>query len=334
MKAIAAAGALCWRAREGKSPAILVVHRGRYGDVSLPKGKAKPGETLHETAVREVCEEVGLSLALGIPLGVTNYTIGNGRAKSVHYWAAEVHEAALARSSFVPNREIAALEWLSIKKARKNLTYERDIAIVDTFARLVEKGVTSTFALVALRHGQAVPASEWDGPDASRPLTDLGVAEASANVTSIGAWQPRKLITSTAVRCVGTVAPLAASFGLRPAREEGLSQEAHEAGLGTVRDIVGKRVRKRRTTVLCSHGPVLPEILREIALAAGGDAPAGLREAAMLPTAGFSVIHLSASNPGSGIVAIETHRPHVKKAEEYAAGPQNASRRKAARSGK
>lgn len=311
MKPISAAGAVCWRTREGKGPAILVVHRGRYADVSLPKGKSKPGETLPQTAVREVTEEVGLPITLGVPVGMTEYTVGHDRPKTVHYWAAEIDEEALPRSTFVPNHEIAALEWVGLKKARKLLTYERDVAIVDAFAALVERGVTSTFALIALRHGQAVSASTWEGPDAARPLTDRGVAQASANTASIGAWRPRKLLTSPAVRCVGTVAPLAASFGIRPVREEGLSQDAHDAGEGTVRMIVGKRVRKRRTAVLCSHGPVLPEIVREVALATGGDGPDRLREAAMLPTGGFSVLHLSATNPGAGIVAVETHTPHI-----------------------
>ncbi|HEU0257319.1 MAG TPA: NUDIX domain-containing protein [Microbacteriaceae bacterium] len=310
MKQVFAAGAVCWRPREGKTPAILVVHRAKYGDVSLPKGKVEPGEALPQTAVREIREETGLAVVLGVPLGTTSYTIGGGRTKNVQYWAAEVAEEALARSTFVPNHEIAALEWVGLKKARKYLSYERDVAIVDTFAALVERGVTSTFALIGLRHGQAVPATEWDGPDATRPLTDHGARQASANVGPIGAWRPRKLLTSTAVRCVGTVAPLAASFGVRAVREEGLSQDAHEAGEGTVRQIVGKRVRKRRTAVLCSHGPVLPVILREIALAAGGEAPSELRDAARLTTGGFSVVHLSVSNPGAGILAIETHPEH------------------------
>ena len=90
-----------------------------------------------------------------------------------------------------------------------------------------------------------------------------------------------------------------------------ISQDAYEAGAGDVRGIVGKRVRSRKTAVLCSHGPVLPEILREIALATGTMPGGYLNDAASLETGGFSVVHLSATNPASGIVSIETYAPVV-----------------------
>ena len=76
-----------------------------------------------------------------------------------------------------------------------------------------------------------------------------------------------------------------------------------------MRETVGERVRKGRTAVLCSHGPVLPEILREIALATGTVMSPAIRDAAALDTGGFSVVHLSRRNPAAGIVAIETHPP-------------------------
>ncbi|MCX7523375.1 NUDIX domain-containing protein [Microbacterium sp. STN6] len=308
--AIYAAGAVCWRIVGGKL-LVLVIHRTRYGDVTIPKGKVDAGETLPQTAVREIKEETGLSVTLGVPIGVSNYRLESGREKFVHYWAAQVDDDAVARSTFVPNGEVAALEWVSIKKARKYLTYEHDVEIIDNFATLLDDGVTETFALIVLRHGKATPAGEWSGTDASRPLTDRGAKQAAGNVPTIAAWNPRKLITSTAVRCAATVAPLAAAFGLKPVREEGISQDAYENGAATVREIVGKRVRKRRTVVLCSHGPVLPVILREIALATGTTSGPYLREAAALETGAFSVVHLSATNPSSGIIAIETHSPRL-----------------------
>jgi 8-oxo-dGTP diphosphatase len=304
--AIYAAGAVCWRVIDGKMN-ILVIHRTRYADVTLPKGKVDPGETLPQAAVREVKEETGLSVHLGVPLGITNYVISSGREKFVHYWAAEVAEAAVAASTFLPNGEVAALEWVTVKKARRYLSYEHDIEIIDAFAALVDEGVTRTFALIALRHGKATPPSDWDGPDATRPLLPKGVKQAAANVGPIAAWGPRKLLTSPAVRCAATVAPLAAAYGLKPVKEPGISQDAFESGTGNVREVIGRRVRKLKTAVLCSHGPVLPEILREIALATGTTMGSYIRDAAALETGGYSVVHLSASNPASGIIAIETH---------------------------
>jgi 8-oxo-dGTP diphosphatase len=308
--AIYAAGAVCWRVVDEKV-VVLVVHRAKYGDVTIPKGKVDPGETLPQTAVREIAEETGLHIALGVPLGVSTYPLASGRDKIVHYWAGEVTDEAIARSTFVPNTEIAAIEWVTIKKARTYLTYDRDLEILETFAKLLDEGVTTTFAIIALRHGKAAPRGSWKGSDASRPLTERGVKQAATDVPTIEAWRPRRILTSDAVRCVATVAPLAASTGVKPHREAGISQDAYEAGQGRVREIVGKRVRSRKTAVLCSHGPVLPEIMREIALATGTMPGAYLSDAADLDTGGFSVVHLSATNPASGIIAIETYEPAV-----------------------
>ena len=308
--AVYAAGALCWRIVDDKL-VMLVVHRTKYGDVTIPKGKVDPGETLPQTAVREILEETGLSVTLGVPLGVSSYPLTSGREKIVHYWAAEVTDQAIAQSTFVPNSEIAAIEWVTLKKARGYLTYERDVEILDAFEALVKQGITSTFALIALRHGKAEPRGGWQGPDASRPLTDRGVKQAAGDVPTLRAWRPKRIITSDAVRCVATVAPLAAATGVKPRREPGISQDAYEEGRGDVRSVVGKRVRSRKTAVLCSHGPVLPEILREIALATGTMPGGYLNDAADLDTGGFSIVHLSATNPASGIVSIETYAPAV-----------------------
>ncbi len=308
--AIYAAGAVCWRVVDGKTM-VLVIHRTVHGDVTIPKGKVDPGETLPQTAVREILEETGLAVALGVPVGIANYPLGNGREKIVHYWAAEVGEEEIRRSTFVPNGEVAALEWVTVKRARSYLSYPTDVEILEQFAALVDAGVTSTFALIALRHGKAVSPAAWDGPDATRPLTERGVQQAAGNVPTLAAWRPRRIVSSTATRCITTVTPLAVALGQEIRRTELISQDAWEDGTSDVRAIVGKRVRARKTAVLCSHGPVLPDILREIALATGTTQGSYLSDAAELETGAFSIVHLSRSNPSSGIIAIETHSPRV-----------------------
>ncbi|MFO7691312.1 MAG: NUDIX domain-containing protein [Cryobacterium sp.] len=302
-----AAGAVLWRVVEGRV-LTLVIHRTVHGDVTIPKGKVDPGESLPRTAVREVQEETGLAVALGVPLGISAYPLGDGREKVVHYWAAEVTAEAIARSTFVPNGEVAAIEWVSLKKARTYLSYPADVTILDAFERLVDSGITRTFALIALRHGKAASRG-GGGADSARPLTERGVKQAANVVDTITAWRPQRIISSTATRCITTVAPLAAATGIEMKRTDLISQDALENGTADVRAVIGKRIRSRKTAVLCSHGPVLPEILREIALATGSTLNEQLSDAAHLDTGGFSVIHLSVENPGAGIIAIETHSP-------------------------
>ena len=304
--AVYAAGAVLWRLVEGK-PMIMVIHRTAYADVTLPKGKVDPGETLAETAVREVFEETGIAVALGVPVGVSRYQMPGKRQKIVHYWAAEATEKAIRASRFVPNKEIAAIEWATIKRAREYLSYPVDVEIVDNFARIVDAGVLRTFPIIVLRHAKAVNRSDWDGDDASRTLTARGARQAGAVVGPLRAFGVKRLISSTAVRCVTTVTPLAAALGRDILRTDAISQDAWENGTADVRGVVGARVRSGKAAVLCSHAPVLPDILTEIALATGTLRGSYLSSAAALEPASFSVVHLSASNPGSGIVTIETH---------------------------
>ncbi|CAD6003794.1 DNA mismatch repair protein MutT [Agreia sp. COWG] len=304
-----AAGAVCWRVIDGQVR-ILLIHRTRHKDISLPKGKVDPGEVLPQTAVREIEEETGLRVSLGVPLGMTNYVMPNHREKVVHYWAAEVTEEAVLASTFVPNGEVAALEWMSVEEALASITYKRDAEILKRFRELVTAGLTSTFAIIALRHAKAIPAFDFDGRDSLRPLTQRGLLEARSVVQGLLAFGPTLLRTSTALRCQQTIAPTAEALGLVAKKTDALSQDAFEEGTSDIRTLVGKRVRKRVTSILCSHGPVLPQIMREVALATGSANLSSISRAGDLPVAGYTVIHLSKDRPGSGIIAVETHVPH------------------------
>ncbi|WP_309065377.1 NUDIX hydrolase [Microbacterium sp.] len=308
--AVYAAGAVVWRLVEGRLR-VLLIHRTKYRDVTLPKGKVDPGEMLAETAVREVHEETGIRVSLGVPVGVSRYWMRPKRQKVVHYWAAEATEDAIRASTFIPNGEISGVEWVSLKKARSRLSYPVDVEILDAFAALVDDGVLHTFPLIALRHAKAVPRSEWRGADAARPLTERGQRQAKAIVGPLRAFGVKRIVTSDAVRCVETVAPLEKRLRRTARRTHDISQEAWEDGSADVRAVIGRRVRARKPAVICSHNPVLPTIVSEIALATGSLRGSYVNSASALEVAGFSVIHLSATNPGSGIIAIETHEPRV-----------------------
>ncbi|MFC4242307.1 NUDIX domain-containing protein [Gryllotalpicola reticulitermitis] len=305
---ILAAGAVCWRLI-GDEVRVLVIHRPRYDDLTLPKGKVDPGETLPQTAVREVREETGLSVTLGVPLSQTRYQVAHGREKVVHYWTAEVTEAGVKASRFHPNAEVDAVHWMPLAKAKVALSYEHDSALLDEFERIHAEAGGSTFGVIVLRHAKALARSDWKGSDAERPLAARGLQQAQRIVTTLRAWSPRRVISSPAVRCASTVAPFARAADRKVRYEPGISQDAWDDGAGDIEAVVAKRVSSAKTAILCSHRPVLPDILRELAYAAGSEMGDRIRAAASLEPAAFSIVHLSVEHPSAGILAIETHNP-------------------------
>src|SRR6185312_137349 len=118
-----AAGAVLWRPggkKTAKTVEIAVIHRPRYDDWSLPKGKVDPGETAPVAAVREVLEETGQHSLLGRRLTTITYAIDQG-VKKVHYWAARS-----TGGEFEPGNEVDELVWLPLAEAMKKLDYAQD----------------------------------------------------------------------------------------------------------------------------------------------------------------------------------------------------------------
>ena len=108
--------------RDGR---IAVVHRPKYDDWSLPKGKLDPGETFEQAALREVHEEVGLRCELGRELPPTHYT-HKGRPKIVRYWLMTCDDG-----EFSPDDEVDEVRWLTPDEARGILSYDRDRGLID-----------------------------------------------------------------------------------------------------------------------------------------------------------------------------------------------------------
>src|SRR5690606_14839423 len=129
-KRIYAAGTIPWRLVEDASGSrklmVLLIHRTKQRDVSFPKGKLDPGEAMPQAAVRETREETGLKLKLGVSLGTISYEMPGGAEKIVQYWAAKVTAKKALASTFRPNGEVQALEWVPAENARELLTYEAD----------------------------------------------------------------------------------------------------------------------------------------------------------------------------------------------------------------
>ena len=125
---VRAAGGVVWR-RAGGGPEIAVVHRPRYDDWSLPKGKLDAGESFEQAALREVEEETGLRCTLGAFLGETSYRDRKGREKVVRYWAMEA-----ADGDFDPDDEVDEVRWATPAAAAEILTYGFDRELVQRAA--------------------------------------------------------------------------------------------------------------------------------------------------------------------------------------------------------
>jgi 8-oxo-dGTP diphosphatase len=116
--------------REGpEGTEVAVVHRPRYDDWSLPKGKLEEGESFEEGALREVEEETGFRCELGDELPPVRYQDRKGRAKLVRYWLMRVSDGR-----FEPNDEVDELRWLAPAEARSKVDYEHDRHLIGAIA--------------------------------------------------------------------------------------------------------------------------------------------------------------------------------------------------------
>jgi 8-oxo-dGTP pyrophosphatase MutT (NUDIX family) len=126
--AVQAAGGVVTRPGVGGTLEYLVVHRPRYDDWSVPKGKLEPGETHEDAARREIEEETGVRVELGAPLPTSEYVDRHGRPKFVHYW----RMTSVGITPWMPNDEVDETRWITAAEAATLLTYEHDRRLVTT----------------------------------------------------------------------------------------------------------------------------------------------------------------------------------------------------------
>jgi 8-oxo-dGTP diphosphatase len=127
---VRAAGGLVWRRDDDGGLEVVVIHRPRYDDWSFPKGKVEDGETDEECALREVEEETGLVCELVHELDSSSYVDSSGRPKLVRYWLMRPLSGELRAA-----REIDAARWLALADAEEQLSYARDVRVLDSAIR-------------------------------------------------------------------------------------------------------------------------------------------------------------------------------------------------------
>jgi 8-oxo-dGTP diphosphatase len=254
-KDVLAAGAVVFR--PGKR--VLLVHRPRYGDWSFPKGKLDPGEHVTSAAVREVSEETGLHVRLGVPLSSQRYPVAGGRTKHVSYWVGRPVGGDDV-SGYRPNAEIDAVEWVPYDEAMDRLTYDYDRATLKE-ARPQRR---RTHAVVVLRHGQARSRKGWRQDDRLRPLVQVGRVQAQQLVPVLAAYDVTKVVSSGSMRCLETVAPYADTTGWSLEIADGVSEEGADAA--SVEEVVEALVAGGESAVLCTHRPVLPSVFDALGL--------------------------------------------------------------------
>lgn len=313
-----AAGALVWRQHQG-SLEVVLVHRPRYRDWSWPKGKVDPGESLPQAAAREVAEETGHPVVLGLPLPGLEYPLADGRTKVVRYWAARSggkrDVSPFRARPTVPRaalEEIDDLRWLPVDAAARKLSRDADREPLAALVAAHEKGRLKTRALVIARHAKAVRRADWPGDEHSRPLTDTGLLQARALVPVLSAFGVRTVITSQWARCAMTVAAYALAADIEPRSSTFLTEADHEYSPGRVAAEVRHALERTDAVVLCTHRPVLPtvlDVLGEHARRAVADALP--RADPFLHPGEVLVAHVASTPKGPRVVAVETQRPPV-----------------------
>jgi polyphosphate kinase len=282
------AGAVLWRpAAHGID--VLLVHRSKYDDWSLPKGKRLPGEHVLRTAVREVLEETSVRPVLGPWLATVEY-LAQGRPKQVGYWAARAaHDEAKA------SHEIDAVAWVPRPQVLDRISYPHDAGVI---ARLQPR---ATMPLILVRHTSAGRKDHWAGPDLLRPLDDAGRLDALLLADLLACFAPRaRVISSPAMRCTESVRPYAEGFGgsveakavlAVPGRgTDSFSDRTDRAD--TLRHLFRKLVAGGQPVVACLHRENLPLALAAACSVLGAPMPEGSDPS--LPKGGFLVLHVAA----------------------------------------
>lgn len=248
-ESIWAAGCVLARTRKSGQPEYLIVHRPRYDDWSLPKGKLNKREQFLEGALREVKEETGFRGRNPRPIGSVGYLTKAGNPKVVRWWLTDAK-----RGKFKPNSEVDRIKWVTLKKGLKKLDYRNDREVLN---RANDMYLARSAGMIFLvRHAWAGKRKDLDESDWQRPLDKRGHQQRKAIRDLLMAHPITRIGSSNHTRCVDTVDPFAKRLGIPVELEPALVEGSHPHRLvALIADL------QEESAVLCSHGDVIEDII-------------------------------------------------------------------------
>ncbi len=294
--AVEAAGGVVWRPiAVGQGIEVALVHRPKYDDWSLPKGKLLAGEHPIVGAVREVHEETGVAAAPGRPLGELRY-LKDGQPKRVRYWSMRS-----VGGEFAPHDEVDEISWLPPREAMLHVAPDRDRPILETFV----EDTRATWPFVLLRHASAGSREHWSGEDRERPLDELGHRQSRALVPVLDAYRIEDVVSADVLRCLDTVGPFASQRGLTVQSEPLVSEAGFHAHPAAADRRTVEIASAGRPVVVCSQRGPVPDLVVRLCRGLTGRAPDVDRTT---PKGGLLVVHLADSSPVT-VVAVEQMDP-------------------------
>lgn len=270
---------MLWRPGGADGFEVALVHRARYDDWSLPKGKLRRGEHPLLAACREVYEETGERPVVGRQLPTQSYLLvppsalactpgfrdpvrrraavdsgPPGRSKSVRFWAMR----AAGRRTRTLDDEVDAVGWLAPDAAEQRLSYDTDREVLRAFRLLPPDTVT----LLLVRHAHAVHRAGWDGEDRLRPLDATGWRQAERLRQALLWFEPHRVLAADRTRCVQTVTPLATALGVGVEVDPRFGEDAYTAEV--TRDVLRALAARGVSAVVCSQSGLIPELVEAL----------------------------------------------------------------------
>lgn len=246
-------GALVWRRREDDNLEIALVHRPKYDDWSLPKGKCEDNESQIAAAFREVIEETGFEVKFSRYLGEVEYQTEDG-LKQIGFWRARFKKGNAPFST----AEVDEVRWFETKIAMETVEHESERQIIQQF---LDSDLDSK-TLILLRHCKALARTEWEGEDSKRPLDGTGAAQAGRLIENLIPFGIEEIHSSDAVRCYESINPLAKLLSLNYFFTDSLSELIYEQKPNRVFKYIERLLENTGTTLVCSHNPILPHYLQ------------------------------------------------------------------------